>query len=271
MATGSARSAADLAVSARFSRLTCLLATDPGYRARWLSPSSHASPSQALLARVAAIVVLDQFPRHLRRLPGCALPPPAATDALALAITASLLSPPDPSHPSLPHPSLPLPHHVFSLMPLRHSDSPPLIARAVEEVGRLEERLEEGDRKLLGRFRKASARRLQAAQDKARGAAPAGGEYAAGDILEQGEFEGDLSGAKEGGLVGTVERFLLATHGHLGGAPKAGKVKGGARRRGSGAAPPPSPPAEPTPVLVSLSGGVDSMVVARILVHLRPR
>jgi len=139
MSTDKNQSSIDAEISSRFSALTVTLATDANYRAAFLSSSKH--PIRNLHAQIAAIIVLDQFPRHLRRLHnpshnGVALPPLSTTDALALSIASSL----PPSN------ALTIPMQVFALMPLRHSSTLPDLKKVMLEIDEMDKQVADGDR-----------------------------------------------------------------------------------------------------------------------------
>eukprot|EP01103_Thecamoeba_quadrilineata_P010352 TRINITY_DN2209_c0_g1_i2.p1 TRINITY_DN2209_c0_g1~~TRINITY_DN2209_c0_g1_i2.p1 ORF type:complete len:536 (+),score=91.10 TRINITY_DN2209_c0_g1_i2:307-1914(+) len=119
-------------------------------------------------------------------------------------------------------------------MPLRHT---PTISRLEDVLQRVDERTKQiGDwQDLMNKFRTTTLRKLLEMKEKT---------WAGEDILERHEFVADESKILEEKLSITVEKFLRR---HL---PKEG----------------------PLPSLaISLSGGVDSMVLAIIITHLRKK
>ncbi len=120
--------------------------------------------------------------------------------------------------------------HVFALMPLRHS---PTVSRLQFVLSELEARdadIVEGCT-ILNRFRTATVRRLQGIQDESLSNED--------DILERASAIYDDEQMVKHAVFSTVTTFLLA---------RADVIKNG--------------------VIISLSGGVDSMVLARILIRL---
>jgi tRNA(Ile)-lysidine synthetase-like protein len=268
MATDKNQAVVDGQVFAQFGDLTSRLANDRVFREDWLSASNGRTTTAVLFAHVAAIVLLDQFPRHLHRLYGvapedahkrCPLPPVESTDELALEICERLMQAGEDEdlRLTLYDNVLTIPMQVFALMPLRHSRTLPSLQRVMAAIDFMDKRAEEGDKALLSRFRRASARRLQTAQDLVRHneveriqqAQKGGSGFDDDEILEHFEFDGDEKDVVKNKLYVAMEAFLLKTHPYL-------KKKS---------------ETEATPVVVSLSGGVDSMVIAKILVLLRAK
>ncbi|KAL6072721.1 tRNA(Ile)-lysidine synthetase [Balamuthia mandrillaris] len=129
---------------------------------------------------------------------------------------------------------LSVPQHIFLLMVFRHS---PTIPRLKEVLERIDRRLQEEDyqRELLLKFRKTTLRRLQDLEGKL---------WATHhwDILEFHPFEADESDIESSKLYKTVEQFLKQRQ------------------------------VESLPALaISLSGGVDSMVLTKIVTHIRDK
>jgi len=131
---------------------------------------------------------------------------------------------------------------VFLLMPLRHSPNGERLKRVIfltEE----REREHEHDVELLKKFKRATARRLQHIDTGGQGEREGEGEgerqFSDADILERQEFDADESNVMKEKLLKTVDAYLREK-----------EVRGGC-------------------VGVSLSGGVDSMVLTRILTILR--
>lgn len=126
---------------------------------------------------------------------------------------------------------------VFALMPFRHSSTLERLDMVLRLVG---ERLgsEGKDQELLLKFHKQTKRRYQALRDRARA-------EAAGDVVDHHYFAADETDILKEPLLRTVLNFLLK---HL---------KPSGRRAGE------------ISLAISLSGGVDSMVIAKILAVLR--
>ena len=183
--------------------------------------------------------------------------------------------------------SLTLPMKVFSLMPLRHSKRVELLRKVTKIIDKWDANLEGGDKKLLGRFRKASGRRLQGLQDMERhlgidrieSVAEGSGSskrFDDDEILEVFEFEGDLSDVQSNPLYKTMEDFVVRVCLNVGdqdgfkpcetAKKKEVKKRQEARKKVKQAL---KSSSEVTPIAVSLSGGVDSMVIAHILTLLR--
>lgn len=232
--------------------------------------------------KIAAIIVLDQFSRHMQRHyetlsadnKSCSkitIPPQRDLDALALK-TAKLLVK---EHcDELETGMIPLPMIIFSLMPYRHAstlESLSYVQEWIERCARISTQFEA----MLGRFRKATNRRMALLQDEAR---RTGGEseikkkmgestparstqspqdqknviFKDDDILETFPFEADMTHAVSHPVHKTVVDFLT--------------------NRGIRPGKKDSPSAQLcTPIIVSLSGGVDSMVIASVLSNLNRR
>jgi tRNA(Ile)-lysidine synthase TilS/MesJ len=178
----------------------------------------------------ALILLLDQFPRHIHRGDRKSI---EATDRRALEQCEELVK-------RGWHRRLTLPELVFALMPLRHSPTP---ERLRTVLSALDERAAvcAAETALLEKFRGATQTRLLHLEGAA---GPAAANDA--DILEFHEFQPDaaeIAALPQQPLVRTMlsylaERFDPEGCGH-------------------------------DTVAVSLSGGVDSMVIAQLLVHIR--
>jgi len=185
-------------------------------------------------AAACQIVVLDQFSRHIYRHRGAPAGCQAAVDVLALRACTELLA-------SGRAERLSVPEHVFSLFPLRHSATLERLSSALACV-EARARAEETHAALLHRFRRATLRRLQELQGKT---------WTEGEeVLERpfalggGHVEGEAAEALlRPPLAQAVAAFFRARR-----AP-AGEGAGETR----------------VEALVSLSGGVDSMVLCTIL------
>lgn len=125
---------------------------------------------------------------------------------------------------------LTVPQHIFALMPLRHSSTIGRLKEALQSVDQRERR-ERESMDLINKFRKQTVRRLQTLEDRATA-------EAAEDILERAAFSADETDILADKLVLAVRDFL---------------------RKHS----------DRSTLAVSLSGGVDSMVIAKILTVLR--
>eukprot|EP01032_Pedospumella_encystans_P013521 gene13521-15563_t len=225
---------------------------------------------------MALIIVLDQFSRHICRLHGKELmqDKQKLADELALDIAQNLHSSDEKTL------GLSIPEYVFSLMPLRHTATVDHLSHVLECLLK-KERVEEKSMELLNRFRKQTTRRLQHLQDREKLEATA-------DILEREAFLADETDIMSHPLVRTTEAFLIK---HLqlssagmsstkntvssgkGGKNKREDRKAGEKQDGKnsttsvdnsdGSA---VKAVEPNIVLfISLSGGVDSMVISKIL------
>lgn len=229
--------------------------------------------------KVAAIIVLDQFSRHIQRhhtsstggtssSSSSNLPPKEILDGLAYK-TAKLFV--ETHLDEIKSGMVPLPMYVFSLMPYRHAstiESVAFVQSCVEEYADMNGQMEA----MLGRFRKATNRRMAVLQDEARRKGTATsqvtadgddtkknaktnndkdttGRFTDEDILETFPFEADLSVALNHPVHKTITSFLTDRGIH-------------ASRDVN------NKPSPLSAVIVSLSGGVDSMVIASVLSHL---
>ncbi len=224
--------------------------------------------------KIAAIIVLDQFSRHILRhyenqnnLPKSTLPTKESLDRLALT-TAELLV--EDHQAELDCGMVPLPMRVFALMPYRHAstmESVKYVQQTVEEMASLEEQNEA----MVGRFRKATNRRLAVLQDEERRTGKVASKnktdstandetpkkFSDDDILETFPFEADMTSSLQHPIHKTMVQFLE----EQGIYPSSSKGKG---QKGNL----PSSPKK-AGIIVSLSGGVDSMVIASVLSHLK--
>jgi tRNA(Ile)-lysidine synthetase-like protein len=141
---------------------------------------------------------------------------------------------------------IPVPMYVFALMPYRHAStmsSVQFVQDCIESTAGREEQMDA----LVRRFRKATNRRMAVLQDEARrtGGNEEDTTFSDEDILETFPFEADMSKATSHIVCKTIQAFLYE--------------RGISASRTDG---------NPIPVIVSLSGGVDSMVIASVLAHL---
>jgi tRNA(Ile)-lysidine synthetase-like protein len=211
--------------------------------------------------KIAAMIVLDQFSRHMQRHyqnplyengSSSSIPAQSKLDSLALE-TAQLFT--QIHKDEIACGMIPLPMYIFSLMPFRHQGT-------VESVEYVQSCIEASDSMnaqmdaMLRRFRKATNRRMAVLQDEAR---RTGGKtkaetkdatiFSDEDILETFPFDTDMAPAVTHPVTKTIINFL--------------------NERGIYPAKEGSVPSTPTPVIVSLSGGVDSMVIVSALANLK--
>ena len=245
---------------------------------------------------VARILVLDQVSRHVhrhhpRRGDADGGDPVGANDVRALALAHTLLgtgaeagdtaagdiAPGYADRARALHLALSVPEHVFALMPLRHA-RPPTAARLRAVVSAVDARLahEDACKHLLLRFRRATVSRLTDAEMRGGGragggdAGAAGGEHADEDLLEHmpappgpGHDAAAAAKARARHAVHKTVAAFIRTRAQAWRAARraqATEATDAAGDVGSGG---------PLVLAVSLSGGVDSMVLARILVDLR--
>jgi tRNA(Ile)-lysidine synthetase-like protein len=218
---------------------------------------------------VAAIILLDQCGRHMHRCLAesaqhqqgdtsntALLPSQARLDVAALAVATQFHEQFSAQSRAL----LALPLQVFASMPLRHSQQLSQLQGLQQAQITGWTTLQEEHAALLGRFRKATNRRLAVLQDAARrGAAlpqdddskdddKSSSTFTDEDILECVAFDvQDMKPATKHAVYQTMHAFLVAQQ------ESQSPLQQQGRRQ---------------PVLVSLSGGVDSMVICAVLAHL---
>lgn len=250
--------------------------------------------------KVAAIIVLDQFSRHIQRhyeeeqeqsqqeQPPPSLPSKNKLDQLALK-TAKLLFEPTKAECSpnvdsdqeettvlwrnrhqMVQSMIPLPMMIFALMPYRHAstiESVSYVQQCIEQCSTHQQQLND----MLSRFRKATNRRMALLQDEARrtgnseSTKPDKQQHRATDILPEDNnsrhftdediletfaFEADMVPSLKHPIHKTIADFLTAR----GIRPASSSTKAS------------KPSAS---IIVSLSGGVDSMVIASVLSYLQ--
>jgi tRNA(Ile)-lysidine synthetase-like protein len=192
--------------------------------------------------KMAAIILLDQMARHMQRYYASSspLPPQSQLDQLAFRIAERLQK----EHASEWQASMiPIPMMVFALMPYRHQSSRETVQYVQERIAHSAV-LWEQCHELLRRFRTATNRRMAMLYDEERrhGDNPNGDEgFTDDDILECAAFPADLTLAPRHVVTRTLQDFVQ-TH-----------VQS----------------KETKTWIVSLSGGVDSMVIAFVLNQLR--
>ena len=204
---------------------------------------------------LALVVLLDQFSRHIYRSAADAAQRIAANDVVALDVAGALLDELERTSDSALPLGFSVAQCVFALMPLRHTPTEARLQRVLRWIARLEALSNGGtDVELVMRFRRATSRQLEGVLDRATpfsrlapGALQADIDAA---ILEHGTFAADESELPAHPLVATIHRFLHARF---------------FARAADGSASTERPKA----VAVSLSGGVDSMVLVKIIACLR--
>ncbi len=222
--------------------------------------------------KIAAIVLLDQMSRHIHRhynnehtlITGIEneIPKQSILDDIALQVAKSIQI----HHAEeIKSGMIPVPMLIFALMPYRHAStlqSVGFVQKSVEEIAALNS-IDMNN--MIRRFRRATNRRMAVLQDDARRSGmntqynqdindkdrgKNTSEFTDEDILEFQAFSADMTDTKNHSIVKTMIDFLSARGIH--------RMKNSAQSC-----------SRDTPILVSLSGGVDSMVIANALVYLR--
>ena len=223
------RNTIDAEITDRFGHLVCKPPT------KWWTDTELYS----YRGKVAAIIVLDQFSRHVHRhwsATSNARPIPAQSDLdhLAYQVAEKLLDNPH------AYAALPIPMLIFTLLPFRHRSTIPSLQWTQEQtnvVAGLHTQYDE----MIRSFRKATNRRLAVLQDEDRRGGPTSSTDLSDEaILECGAFEADLSKASQHVVYKTIGSFL--------------QQQALTKQQ----------------VLISLSGGVDSMVILSVLALLIP-
>lgn len=192
--------------------------------------------------KVAAIIVLDQFSRHMHRYlreqsSHASIPSQESCDQLALK-TANLLM--QQHDAEIQCGMIPTPMYIFSLMPFRHASQQETVAFVLNKIESSADLIRQYD-DMLKRFRKATNRRMAVLLDEARRHGDGQSGFTDDDILEALPFKADMSQAHKTEVHQTIVKFLDSM----------GMNKGANHS-----------------IIVSLSGGVDSMVAASVLAHL---
>ena len=238
---------------------------------------------------IAAIIVLDQMSRHILRhyqtisaktldnnASVTSLPGQKTLDNLALTIAQEFQTM---HEDEIKCGMIPIPMMIFALMPLRHKST-------LQSVGYVQSKAEEVAslhsvdlENMIRRFRRATSRRIVFLQDEARregrdtnydaGVGDDSGiinpiiieggqdegikdaELKEEDILEFHRFEANMDDAKKTQVVKTMIQYLNARDIHEKKISSCNDVK------------------RDTPIIVSLSGGVDSMAIASALAYIR--
>ncbi len=240
--------------------------------------------------KIAAIVALDQLSRHIHRHDTNhkgrfqTLPNQQTLDSAAYVIACKLLS----NHKNeLCAGMIPLPMQIFGIMPLRHASTVNDLEIVQEAIEAYSELCNEMDR-MIRRFRKATNRRMAILQDEARREGKldltngvtskhednrTDQHFEDEQILECYPFKADMSSAGDHIVIRTMAAFLTkmnilrTSDARVSGSKKiaCNKLK---RCDNAPSAKNIDPTQVPT-VVVSLSGGVDSMVIASALAYLR--
>jgi tRNA(Ile)-lysidine synthetase-like protein len=246
------RERVDADITERFQHVITSLSQENGMWQEWC----HDSELYGYTGKIAAILALDQFSRHLTRYYSlteqhCTIPPQSQLDERAYK-TAQLFT--QQHEQEILCGMVPLPMYVFALMPYRHAStiaSVQYVQECIDKTTNIQEQMDA----MLRRFRSATNRRHAVLQDEARrtGATEErdnGGyvqqNFTDEDILEVFPFDADMSTAEKHIVYKTVASFLAD--------------RGIERKSTSN---------KTVPVIISLSGGVDSMVIASVLAHLR--
>ena len=251
--------------------------------------------------KIAVIIALDQMSRHVHRhdaksntkkrdrtMKSAAyhIPNQQKLDTIAFNISKQLQK----EHAKeLSTGMVPLPMRIFGIMPLRHASTIENLATVQNDVESAAGLHEEMD-SMIRRFRKATNRRMNILQDEARREGKLGSliaeertsngtRHVPGDnnfddeqILECFAFDADMSNAHEHIVVKTIRNFLRVNNILQSADPRFSS----SRKQASytqdtvttniGR----SPITQHTPTaIVSLSGGVDSMVIASALAYIR--
>lgn len=230
--------------------------------------------------KIAAIIVLDQFSRHVHRLlletPESLdlvllqllkreLPEQSVLDALACT-TAAVLT--EQHATELQSGMVPTPMRIFALFPYRHASAVASVQWTQQQTEELAAMHHNQYGPMIMAFRKATNRRLAVLQDEERrtrsttatGTGGSGGEINGeqrhactdDDILECGYFAADLTSTVDHVVHRTIRNFLTS-QGVCG--PNGGACSGS--------------PSVVRPIIVSLSGGVDSMVICAVLAYMQ--
>ena len=205
---------------------------------------------RSLKASIALVIVLDQFSRHIFRFnnvpPGASEREEADSQALAVAEkifdTIGLLTDKsDRCGLSVGWDmNLTVVEFVFSLMPFRHSPTLERLRLVLEEIDR-RYAAESDQIDILKKFRKQTVRRLENLEDRAKA-------EETDDILERDAFTADESDIFLNPLVIATDLFLQRRYQNWTGGVS-GRVT----------------------LFLSLSGGVDSMVISKILAVLQAK
>mmetsp|Transcript_26015 Transcript_26015/g.59844 ORF Transcript_26015/g.59844 Transcript_26015/m.59844 type:complete len:780 (-) Transcript_26015:149-2488(-) len=244
------------------SLLSQLSLRDSDKRKKWCSDNEDL---YGFHGKLAAIIVLDQFSRHIHRhllhsntTHSLNLPDQKVMDNQALKIAQAIVK----GHQSeMESGMVPLPMYIFALMPFRHASTLETVQYVNNEIETKLAPLVDQVDTMVKRFRKATNRRLAVLQDDARRSGSIAKttdtdrrkhQFTDEEILETTPFEADLSSTSSHIVHSTIVKFL---------AERGIKPRQRSNRSGHSSE-------VVTPVVVSLSGGVDSMVIAAVLADL---
>ena len=243
--------------------------------------------------KMAAIIVLDQMSRHIHRhdknhggnMENCIqfIPNQQQLDNIAYTI-AKLLQ--DQHQKELSTGIIPLPMRIFGIMPLRHASTVEdltIVQRDVEAAAKLHDEMD----RMVRRFRKATNRRMAALQDEARRNGKLGPMEDTNDlnntdgnlpqfddekILECFPFKADMSKARDHIVIKTISAFLCKMNIlQMSDArfKSSRKIANSIGNKSQSIATTLSKQDHVPTAIVSLSGGVDSMVIASALAYIR--
>ena len=263
----------DSEISDRFRGTILDLARDEAMKCRW----TDRVDLYGWRGKIAAIVALDQMSRHIHRHDKTGrtytnnLPEQRHLDKLAYSIALKLQS----AHESeIESGVIPIPMRIFGIMPLRHASTISDLERVQHDVESSAALHEEMDR-MIRRFRKATNRRMAALQDEARregkigtktNSRMDGKEFDDDQILECFPFEADMATACDHPVTKTISSFLrkmdiMRTSDARFRSPREAFSSSDNEHEVASKGIPTA--------IISLSGGVDSMVIAAVLAHLR--
>ena len=229
--------------------------------------------------KLAAIIALDQLSRHIHRHDKGAhtsfyIPEQRLLDKIAYNISRQLQAH---HEKDLSTGIIPIPMRIFAIMPLRHAANVgdySIVQNDIESSALLHDEMD----RMIKRFRKATNRRMAELQDKARREGKLGiqaddididekkqacevtenKQFDDDQILECSQFEADLSTANDHAIVKTIRNFLKNVKILDTIDPKGHKSKGENTLNTNAST-----------AIVSLSGGVDSMVISAALAFIR--
>jgi tRNA(Ile)-lysidine synthetase-like protein len=257
----------DQEITQQFVQILFKLTANDETRNQWCNDSEI----YGYQGKLAAIIVLDQFSRHVLRYKEekgnteyatsstivaadepqflRLLPPQMEMDRMAFKSAQLLI---EKHNTEITSGMIPVPMQIFALMPFRHAKTMETVEYVQKQVLALEGLHQENDA-MLRRFRKATNRRMAVMQDEIRRTGDGtknNEDYSNTEILEHVAFTpNNMDDAAAHVLYQTFQTFL--------------------RDRGIHPAPPEANGEHPpTPMIISLSGGVDSMVIAAVLSHL---
>jgi len=238
--------------------------------------------------KMAAIIALDQMSRHIHRhdKKNCDdktiqhIPKQQKLDSIAYNVAKKML---EDHKKELSSGMIPIPMRIFGIMPLRHASTVQDLAIVQKDVESASALHDEMDR-MIRRFRKATNRRMAALQDEARregklGLLDTGDSKMNGDsnieskqfddekILECFPFKADMSKALNHTVTKTISSFLSK----MNILQLSDDRQKSSRKTAKQSSPDDTSSSDkkvPT-AIVSLSGGVDSMVIASALAYLR--